>query len=329
MARPLRIQYPGALYHVTNRGNERKPIFRDNADRHAFFEILGRSLTVYSVKLYSFVLMNNHFHLLVQTPLGNLSQFMRHFNISYTSAFNRRHRRVGHLYQGRYKSFLVDSDNYLAMVSRYIHLNPVKVGDIKNKPVAEQLDTLWSYRWSSLPGVLSLKTRWNFVDYTAILKDFGGDTADGRARYKKQIASDLVDGLPVKERIIGQCLLGSDDFIQRIKNTYLEANSSREQPALAEVCTYLARDTIIDVVCRVVEKSRDQILTEPGPSRQMTMDLLYRLGGMTNPGIGKLMGVDYSTVSQGRKRFRERLANDTEWQVRLTKAEDRLSRIKI
>jgi len=293
MVRPLRIEYPGALYHVTNRGNDRKPIFKDDQDRNKFLELLALSQEIYSVKLYSFVLMANHFHLLVETPLGNLSQFMRHFNISYTSAFNRRHCRSGHLYQGRYKSFVMDSDEYLSMVSRYIHLNPVKVGSIKKKPVAEQLAALWDYRWSSLPGFVNLSKRWEFVEYAVVLDDFGGDTRGGRANYKKQIAADLVDGLPVRDRIVAQSLLGGEDFVEKIKATYLEVDSSREQPALAEVRKYLAKDIIIDVVCRVTGNLREQLLSEVGPMRQMTMDLLYRIGGMTNPEIGRIMSVDY------------------------------------
>jgi putative transposase len=98
MARPLRIQYPGALYHVTNRGNERKALFKDDVDREAFLKILSQSIATYSVALHSYVLMANHWHMLAQTSLGNLSEFMRHFNISYTSYFNRRHNRSGHLY---------------------------------------------------------------------------------------------------------------------------------------------------------------------------------------------------------------------------------------
>ena len=329
MARPLRIEYPGALYHVTNRGNERRPIFKDDTDRQTFLEILTRSLAVYSVKLYSFVLMSNHFHLLVETPLGNLSQFMRHFNISYTSAFNRRYSRVGHLYQGRYKSILVDGDAYLSMVSRYIHLNPVKIGGTRNKPVAERLVLLWRYQWSSLPGFVSLENRWPFVDCSVVLNGFGGDTPTGRANYQKQIAADLAEGLPIKQRIIGQSLLGSDDFVLRIKNTHLEAETAREQPGLAEVRKYLAQDAILEGVCKVAGKPWEEILEKRGCLRQMAMDLLYRLGGMKNPEIGKLMGVDYSTVSLGRKRFRERLAKDKELLALYVKTEKVLSRIKI
>ena len=128
MARALRVQYPNAVYHVTCWGNEQKPIFRDDGDRSIFLKNLVHSIDIYTVKVYSYVLMTNHFHFLLETPLGNLSEFMRHFNISYTGYFNQRHRRSGHLYQGRYKSILVDKEAYLSILSRYIYLNPIRVG---------------------------------------------------------------------------------------------------------------------------------------------------------------------------------------------------------
>ena len=131
MTRPLRIDYPDALYHVTCRGNERKEIFRDDHDRSAFLEKLQSSLEVYALRLHAYVLMNNHFHLVLQTPKANLSEFMRQFNVSYTGYHNRRHQRAGHLYQGRFKAVLVEADSYLLELSRYVHLNPVRVGSIK------------------------------------------------------------------------------------------------------------------------------------------------------------------------------------------------------
>ncbi len=142
MARPLRVQYPGAVYHVTCRGNERKEIFRDDKDRSIFIEILGRSTKTYNIRLYSYVLMKNHFHLLLETPLGNLGEFMRHFNITYTGYFNRRHKRSGHLYQGRYKSLVVDKNEYLSVLSRYIHLNPVRINSFMQKTDKEKIDYL-------------------------------------------------------------------------------------------------------------------------------------------------------------------------------------------
>lgn len=330
MARPLRIQFPGALYHVTNRGNERKPIFKDDTDRRKFLEILSESNSIYSTRLYCYVLMLNHWHFLLETPLGNLSEFMRHFNITYTSAFNRRHHRVGHLFQGRYKSVLVDKSEYLTMVSRYIHLNPVKVKRVVKLPIKQQLDYLWGYPWSSLAGTVSPNNRLEFVEYQVVLEEYGGDTENGRCRYKEQIVADLTDGLPYKDKIIGQCLLGGYKFVNKIKSTYLkDKDYDRERPAVGEVRKYLSRDTVLDEICRTAGTDRNEILFRPGPLRQMAMDLLYRMAGLNNPEIGRLMNIDYSTVSQGRKRFRQRVSKDQSMLELWERIEAVLSRIKI
>ena len=184
MARPLRIQYPGAVYHVTVRGNERKAIFRDDADRRMFCTLLSRSLQIYSVTLHSYVLMDNHFHLLLDTPLGNLGEFMRQFNISYTGSFNRRHSRAGHLYQGRYKSLLVDKDAYLSVLSRYIHLNPIRTKAMAKRTDAEKKRFLLEYHWSSLPGYFEQGKKEQMVTYRFVLGEYGGESKEGRAAYR-------------------------------------------------------------------------------------------------------------------------------------------------
>jgi len=175
MARSLRIQYEGAVYHVSSRGNGRKKIFKDEIDRKAFLDLLTDSLKTYSVILYCYVLMENHFHFLLETPLANLSEFMRRFNITYTSHYNRRHKRVGHLYQGRYKSILVDKESYLTVLSRYIHLNPVRTRRIGRASLAEKRRYLKSYKWSSLLGYINEAKRCSFIDYSMILEAYGGE----------------------------------------------------------------------------------------------------------------------------------------------------------
>ncbi len=165
MARQHRIQYPGAYYHITSRGNERQKIYRDDLDYQTFLEKLAASLDVYNVSLLAYVCMTNHFHLFLTTPDGNLSEFMRHFNISYTSAFNRRHKRSGHLYQGRYKSFLVDEDTYLKGVSRYIHLNPVQIKKYARLPATDVIKVLSAYKYSSFTGYTNLKACVDFINY--------------------------------------------------------------------------------------------------------------------------------------------------------------------
>jgi len=213
MARPLRIQYPGAVYHITCRGNERKDIFKDDIDRKTFLNLLIASSKIYRIKIYSYVLMTNHFHLLIETPIGNLSEFMRQFNITYTSHYNRRHNRTGHLYQGRYKSVLVDKDMYLAVLSRYIHLNPVKIKKMKEITEREKLRYLKNYKWSSLPGYINRRAKQQIIDYTLILKEYGGDNDKARRAYKEMLSIDLSTRPEIKEKIVGQSILGSEKFI--------------------------------------------------------------------------------------------------------------------
>src|SRR4030042_1207957 len=213
MTRPLRIQYPDAFYHVTCRGNERRKIFRDKEDRNIFFKLLARSLDIFNVQLAAYACMPNHFHLLVCTPEGNLSEFMRHFNISYTAAFNRRHGRVGHLYQGRYKAFLIDADNYLLEVSRYIHLNPIRVKAFTKTSAKEKWNALLGYEWSSLPGYLVPGKRKHFMNYETVLGYMGVDDRKGRLAYRKfikwGIEKDLVNPLDLGK---GLGIVGREDF---------------------------------------------------------------------------------------------------------------------
>lgn len=150
MTRPLRVQYEGAVYHMTCRGNERKTIFKDDQDKNVFLELLSDGVKTYNIILYCYILMDNHFRLLLETPLGNLGVFMRWFNITYTSHYNRRHKRAGHLYQGRYKSILMEKEGYLHVLSRYIHLNPVRTRQKEKVSLAEKKKYLRNYPWSSL-----------------------------------------------------------------------------------------------------------------------------------------------------------------------------------
>lgn len=140
MARPLRINYPGAFYHVTSRGNERKNVFKSKRDREKFFEYLESATQRYDAVIHAFCLMDNHYHLLIETPSGNLPQIMRHINGAYTTYFNVKRARPGHLFQGRYKAILVEIDEYAKELSRYIHLNPIR---------AKMVKTPEEYEWSS------------------------------------------------------------------------------------------------------------------------------------------------------------------------------------
>jgi putative transposase len=328
MARPLRIQYPDAVYHVTCRGNEKQNIYRDDTDRSRFLQLLNQSLNIYTVKLHSYVLMANHFHLLVETPLGNLSEFMRHFNIAYIGYYNRRHRRVGHLYQGRYKAILVDKDAYLSILSRYIHLNPVRIKALEKTEPREKYKRLKSYPWSSLPGYLSKRKKEHFVRYDLVLGDFGGDTDKARKEYRKTLIEEMTQGKGIQDQIIGQTVIGGEEFITWVKEKFLSEEKDGEAPALRVIKRHGAKDGIIQAIVRQSGKTFETIKTEKGTLRQITMDLLYRQAGMTNLDIGRLFGVDYSAVSQERRRLRMLIEKDRKVRRLMRTFEANMSRIE-
>lgn len=324
MARQLRIQYEGAVYHITCRGNERRNIFIDDKDRDTFIELLRDSIETYNVIIYSYVLMNNHFHFLLETPNANLSEFMRQFNITFTSYFNRRYSRVGHLYQGRYKSLIIDKENYLAALSRYIHLNPIKIEGMRKLNNKERLSYLLKYKWSSLPGYLDEKYKSPFIDYLPVLELYGGDTIKGRSAYYKDIENNLICEDSIKENVVGQNILGNDQFVKWLKENFSK-DDLREVPTARKLSICKPKDEIIRVICEVTSKTFDEIKCEKGTTRQILMEFLYKYSGLNGPVIGDILGVDYSTVSQGRKRLKIKSSNDESLMFLIKKIKDKLS----
>jgi len=327
MARPLRIQFPNAHYHVTCRGNAREAIVKSDGDSTAFLELLERSSQIYQVDILGFVLMRNHFHLLVRTPRGNLQEFMRHFNISYTSYFNRTHHRSGHLYQGRYKAFLIDADSYLLDVSRYVHLNPVRLRAEARRTVKERKISLTRYLLSSYPGYLSPKHRYAWVNYE-LLESFGGDTPKGRAAYRRFVEEGLTRKLddPL-EKGRGHGIIGDASFLEKVTRLLQGGTSAREVPAIRRMAGTLGPERSISLVSAETGIAPDLLLARGsrGPERALLMELLYRHGGMNQREIGERMGIDYSAVSIRRKRFQAALKKDPKLRELFTKLETRIS----
>jgi putative transposase len=333
MTRPLRIQYPDAYYHVTCRGNERKDIFRDQEDQKEFFRLLARSVDIYEVKLLTYALMPNHFHFLVCTPKGNLSDFMRHFNISYTGAFNRKYERSGHLYQGRYKAFLIDADNYLLEVSRYIHLNPLRMK--LKEPLKKRWQDLARNNWTSFPGYLNQKHRKAFVHYHTILDYFGGESPKSSNEYRKFVVYGMENEiLSPLEKGKGTGIIGKEDFVDKIKKVFEKSRrdkkSTREQPALRELGKSILPDVLIDQYANLVQKNREELTRKGKQSteRAMLMEFLYRFCKITQPEIGKLLGgIDYSAVSLARKRVQLKIQNEPEWEKKFNQIGNMLSQM--
>jgi len=329
MARALRIQYSGAYYHVTCRGNERQDIYKDDQDRKTFIEKLKLSLEVYSVELLSYVFMSNHFHFLIHTPQGNLSEFMRHFNISYTSAYNRRHKRSGHLYQGRYKAFLIDADNYLLAVSRYIHLNPIRIKKHSRHDLQDQWEELQRYKYSSLSGYTNKSNIEEFVNYQIVLDYMGGDTSKGRQRYKQFMEEGIAEsGGSLLALGKGSGIVGENEFIQWVKEKVLkDAGNRREQPSLLKMRKSMEPETVIKKFLEITGIKKENLCHRGNRTieRAQLMELLYRCCDITQPEIGRLVGgVDYSAVSQARKRLNEKMAEDKKLKKKYDKIVEQL-----
>lgn len=282
MARPLRIQFPGAFYHITCRGIERRHIYLDDKDRGKFLELMSGSLETYQVMLYAYILMDNHFHLLIQTRKANCSEFMRHFNICYTGWFNWRHHRSGNLYQGRYQAFLIDADHYLLEVSRYLHLNCVRVRDKQELDYHEQWRYARGYGWSSLAGYVNERHAERFVNYDGILSMVGG-----RPEYHAFVVDGLKRGMedPFQD-VKGQVILGDDDFVKDVKR-YLRRGSRREQPSYREIVetSVLEPEVIMGVLARGcgVSAGTLQRRRANGVLRGIAAELLYRYSEITRP----------------------------------------------
>ena len=203
MARPLRIEYPGAVYHITSRGNEKKLIYREDQDRENFLSILDKVNKRYHWLCHAYCLMDNHFHLLIETPEGNLSIGMRQLNGVYTQAFNKRHRRVGHLFQGRYKAILIQKDSHLLEVCRYVVLNPVRVGLVEDPG---------QWEWSSYGATAGLQKPPACLTTHWVLGQFSGKRRKAEREYREYVHREIKKG-SIWEGVKGQAILGEDDFV--------------------------------------------------------------------------------------------------------------------
>lgn len=317
MARPIRIEYPGAWYHVTCRGNERKAIFRDDRDRYAFLSILATSLKTFKVSLHGYVLMDNHFHLIIETHEANLGKLMQRFNTAYTVYYNRRHSRDGHLYQGRYKAILIDADEYLMELSRYVHLNPVRVRKYSGVSIKEKEAMMEAYRWSSYRGYIRPRERQPFVVYDTILTMAGGHNPLKAPRYYKRfVLSGITDDM--SETYWGdikwQFLKGTEAFAEQIYGTFMNRQGTTPSPSgtaypphraitINEIAGHVA------TVCNVEKDELYRKRSSSAAARPLFMEFCcqYMNSQMSLTDIGRTLGnVSVAALSHNRRRLSDR-----------------------
>jgi len=271
MARPLRIEYPGALYHVTSRGNAREPIFLEDADRYVFLDRLREVVESHCWLCHAYCLMTNHYHLLVETPEANLSRGMRRLNGRYSQGFNRRHERVGHLLQGRFTGVLVERESHLLELARYVVLNPVR---------ARMVAAAEDYRWSSLRATVGLSPVPSWLTPGGLLARFGSCS-----RYLEFVREGVGAGSPWTA--LRGVLLGSDEFVERLAGRLERQAAEGEFPRKERLVHREPLEALFPSTVTMDRALRNDRIRE-----------LTGSGRYTAAEIGRHLDLHYSTVSR-------------------------------
>ena len=272
MARPLRLEFAHGLYHVTSRGDGREDIYREDADRELFLAVLSDTVDRFNWMIHAYCLMGNHYHLLIETPDGNLSKGMRQLNGVYTQRFNRKHQRVGHVFQGRYKAIIVQKDSYLLELARYIVLNPVR---------AEMVRSARDWPWSSYRATADMAEAPNWLTMDIILAQFGQKRGLAVAAYRSFVAAGK-NQPSLWAKLKNQIYLGTDAFVEKMRRKIEATQDLSEVPAaqrrkLAKPLEYYAKK----------HADRNEAIAQA-----------YASGGYGMKAIGDHFGLHYSRVSR-------------------------------
>lgn len=334
MPRPWRMRYAGAKYHLTVRGNGRQVVFREPDDHERFLKQLKEALEQDEVILYAYALMSNHYHLLVETPLGNVQRFMQRLNTAYGMYFRYKHSQVGHCFQGRYGAKLVKGDDYVVRLTRYIHLNPIKVARWQAVGAQERLEYLNAYAWSSYRGYVGLGPKEEMVDYRW-LKLMGRRTQrgnrDGYRRYLEEMVAGVdewIQGAKEKSRYA----IGDDRFLEATREELEAARFTKSdtgdiawpekrRPALEDV---------LEPVMKALGLSGEE-LTGSGrgrrADRQVAVELLCRVSSATQREVAGRLGYESeSAVGKIRKAWREQCRKTPALLKGLQRIENQLER---
>ncbi len=304
MARPLRMDYPDAFYHVLSRGNERREIFQDGADYLKFLDCLAKMVERFKLEVHAYVLMKNHFHLLLHTREANLSRAIQWLGVSYSVWFNRRHQRSGHLFQGRFKSFLIETDRYFTAMCLYIHGNPLRAGLVKR---------LSDYRWSSYQAYADKQQQVSWLTTELVLGMYGGSRRQF-LRAQQMFLKERTN--PLEDLRHGLCL-GSQGFSEQCVER-LRDEGPDERP---QVRSLLRSKDIRSLAIRILEglgeKDPESVLRvrkHRCQNRDVAIHILYHLGVYLNKEIGEVFGVGYTAVPGAVKRGQKYLSSDGQLQ---------------
>jgi REP element-mobilizing transposase RayT len=300
MSRPLRIQFPEAVYHVMNRGATRQPTFADDGDYQAFLDTLAEAHRLWGIEVFAYSLMGNHYHLCLRTPNGNLSRVMRHVDGIYTQRFNRHHRRDGTLFRGRYKAILIDAEEYLAAVVRYIHLNAVEAGIVKMPE---------DYRWASHRYYHQARGVPNWLNTEEVVEQIGV-----RQGFHEFVLSGNEESLKrYYEAERHSPILGSEEFIERVRQPV--AALAREYARYERRVVQAGPERVVGEVARQYKVTREEIFQgkrgKENEARKVAMYLVRRCCDRTLPEIAKYFGTgSYSAVTWSCRQIEARMARE-------------------
>ena len=273
MARPLRIEFPGAVYHVTSRGNQRNNIFVDDEDRETFLNIVAHAAKRHNWSCHAYCLMDNHYHMLIETPDGNLSKGMRQLGGVYTQAYNRRHNLSGHLFQGRYKSVLIEKDSHLLEVIRYVVLNPLRAGLVKSPK---------DWIWSSYRATCGMESSHSCLTVDWVLGQFNEARARAIRRFRAFV-SDGVKAVSPFAKVKGQVALGGESFFDMIAPFFDDSVGVEEIPRFQRV---VGRPALDELFNEVIERNvRNEKIVEA-----------VEKWGYSQKEVSDRLGLHYSSV---------------------------------
>ncbi len=309
MAKRLRMQFEGAIYHVTNRGIDRRALFWDEKDGEWFLECLEIGVERFHARVYLYCLMPNHFHLLVETPLGNLSQFMLSVQTRYAGYFNRRHGKKGYVFQGPYAAKLVEGDRYLLKLSRYLHLNAVETKEHREKSLKEKVEALRAYPWSSYREYIGKAARKKWVVYGPVEKQVRELAGGGKDAYRRFVESGLAeDDRELKEALGSSTLcIGEKEFAGKVKGLYRKRLAERGRvgkDSFRQMGSWLESEDVLERVCGGLGIRREELRRRRGGGRLrgVAAAMLTTYAGLTQvEAAGKLGMSTGSAVSMRMK----------------------------
>jgi len=305
MGRAWRIEYEGALYHLISRGNDGQAIYLNDVDRNLFLDTISEMSERFEVDIFAYVLMPNHYHLLVKTLRANLKKAMQWFGTTYTRRFNNRNLKKGHLFQGRYKSILVQNDAYAVRLSCYIHRNPLRAGIVSR---------LIDYKWSSYPVYAYGRKSPSWLSTKLILSYFKG--IDKHKQYREKVQKYAREEKRLLEDVRHGMILGTEKFLKRVRKQFLPDIPNHDLPQQKKLARDIDIDDVLKKSAEILQVDLDKFIQAKRlhgidkHKRDLIVYFLWNRGIMTNEQLGQIFDISHSGVSHSARRFKKEMLND-------------------